>query len=315
MLGKKVWVYTSPHLVSIRERFVTEEWLISEENFIELLNKIESLPFKFSYFEKTTLISFLYFERKWCDYAIIETWFWGLLDSTNVVNPTLTAITSIWFDHKDFLWNTLEEISYQKAGIIKPCIPIIYNHENYVIKKVALEKNSSIIFTNKKVKTNLLGKFQELNAWIAYEVCKYLWVSEKAILSWLTSVEHHWRLEYIDKNLLIDGSHNEDSIGELKNYLDSLKITPENTYLCFSLKQWKNVSLVTNIFGKDRNYILIEKKHELVENSLVLKKQMKEVNISCETLKVDELRGKIIKQKNDLFVVFGSLYMIGEFYK
>jgi len=312
---KKVWAYTSPHLVSIRERFITENGVISKKDFVSIFNKIESLPFKLSYFEKTTLISFLYFKKESCEYAIIEVWFWWLLDSTNVVSPTITAITSIWFDHKEFLWDTIDKISYQKAGIIKKGIPIIYNHKNDIIKRIALEKDSKIIFTKKKIKTNLLWDFQEENAWIAYEICKSLWISEKSILDGLKEVEHHWRLEYIRENLLIDWSHNEDSLLELNKYLEKINNKWDKVYLCFSLKQWKKVSLITDIFGKNKNYILIKKSHLLVEDSLVLEEQMKKNKIRCNILETSEIDKRSVGERGSLYVVFGSLYMIWEFYK
>lgn len=135
--GYSVGTYNQPHLVDIRERFLVNEQMMSEEEFVEILNRILALPIDFSYFERTTLIAFLYFEKKQVDYACIEVGFGGLLDSTNVVHPVITAITSIGFDHMKVLGNTLEEISYQKAGIIKSGIPIVYNHENPWIQKIA----------------------------------------------------------------------------------------------------------------------------------------------------------------------------------
>ena len=100
---KKVWVFTSPHLIDLKERFLTDIWEITEKEFIEILNKILKIELKFSFFEKCFLIAVLLFEKRWVEYAIFEVGFWGLLDTTNVVNPVITAITSIWIDHTKVL--------------------------------------------------------------------------------------------------------------------------------------------------------------------------------------------------------------------
>ena len=147
--GKKVWIFTSPHLLDIRERFKTNDWLISESDFLEIINKILSLNVPLSYFENCTLIAFEYFKRAWCEYVVIEVWMWWLLDSTNIVNSEITSITSIWYDHMELLWHTLEDIAFQKAWIIKPGKPVVINIHNKVIENIAKGKQSPIIFTDK----------------------------------------------------------------------------------------------------------------------------------------------------------------------
>jgi len=338
---KKVWVFTSPHLVDLKERFLTDIWEISEEEFVEILNRIQGAEdtllkkMNFSFFEKCFLISVLLFEKREVEYAIFEVGFWGLLDSTNVVKPVITAITSIWLDHTKILWNTIDEISFQKAWIIKEGIPIVYNYKNKVIDKIAKEKNAPIIFTDKKIKTNLIWDFQEKNAAIAFEICKYLLRNnspltpllkiegdkvEKNILEWLQKVVHFWRMQYITPNLLIDWAHNEAGLLELKKYLLSLWFNknicrwdcgiPNNIKLCFAVKKWKNADKILKIFWEN-NYILVESKNKLmVENAERLKENMNKglqplVQERNFEIKTPEEIYKISQQnKNNLYVIF-----------
>lgn len=324
---KKVWAFTQPHLLDLKERFITDSWEITEKEFVEFLNKILDLKLKFSFFEKTTLISFLLFEKREVEYGVIEVWFWGLLDSTNVVSPVITAITSIWIDHTKILWNTIEEISFQKAGIIKEGIQVVYNHKNDVIKKVAKEKNAPIIFTKNKVKTNLIWEYQEKNASIAFEICKYLKISEDLILKWLQKVEHFGRLQYITPNLLIDWAHNKAWLVELKKYLLSLDFNKNicsadcwisnNIKLCFAQKKWKNWDKILEVFDKENNFILVESENKLmVEKAEILKEKIlenKNINLIIKT--PEEIFELSQKNKNKLYLIFWSLYMIWDFLK
>ncbi|MCD5380609.1 hypothetical protein LR004_01665, partial [Candidatus Gracilibacteria bacterium] len=259
--------------------------------------------------------------------------------STNVVEPTITAITSIGIDHTKVLGNTIEEISFQKAGIIKSGIPVVYNHKNSVIQKKAEEKNAPIIFTKKLVETNLIGEYQKRNAAIAFEICKYLKINENTILEGLQKVVHWGRLQYITNNLVIDGAHNEQGLQELFKYLETLtsphSISPigreeaqkqNRIQLCFAQKKGKDGSKIMKVFGKKySDYILVESENKLMvenadilreiilENPTVLTENFNPLNINILT--PDEIFKLSQENKNTLYVVFGSLYMIGDFLK
>lgn len=312
---KKVWIFTSPHLIDLKERFLTDTWEITEQEFVEILNKILALNLKFSFFEKCSIIAFLFFEKRKVEYWVVEVGLWWLLDSTNVVNPVITAITSIWIDHTNFLWTSFEEISYQKAWIIKLWVPIVYNHKNEIIEKIAKNKKAPIIFTNKKIKTNLLWDFQQKNAWLAYEICKYLKISEKTILEGLQKVKHFWRMQYITENLLIDGAHNEDGLFELKKYLEKIN-KKVDIHLCFALKKWKEPKNVLATFW-EKSYTLVDSENKImVENPKILKEKIWrywDFDLQIKTPK--EIFEESKKNINVLYVVFWSLYMIWEFLK
>ncbi len=310
---KKVALFTSPHLVDLRERFQSNEGCIEKDEFVSILNYILKFWVSLSFFELCTLIAFEFFRRKKVEYAIVEVGFWWLLDSTNIINPHITAITSIGYDHMDFLWNTLEEISYQKAGIIKPWIPIIYNHKNEIIEKIAYEKWAFLIFAWEK-ETNLLGAYQKKNAWIAYEIAKYLWIQENIIKTWLMQVNHPWRLQYIRQNLLIDGAHNEDGLKELKKYIDTLRKNFETIVLCFALKKGKNIDIILKIFWEQDFFVIVDSANTfMLEASENIQKSLLSLWKSWTILSPDEIYLLSQKNKKTLYLAFGSLYMIGEF--
>ncbi len=125
LLGYRVGVYTSPHLFTFRERIVINGEMISEQAVNEGLEKIFSLGIDATYFEILTFLAFDYFSKEQIDIAIIETGLGGRLDATNVITPILTVITSIAEDHMPLLGTTLEEVAQEKAGIIKPGIPLV----------------------------------------------------------------------------------------------------------------------------------------------------------------------------------------------
>jgi dihydrofolate synthase/folylpolyglutamate synthase len=129
LAGYRVGVFTSPHISSFRERIQINGELISEkdvvEHLLELFQTIEKHRIPATFFELTTMLSFNYFASKGVDWAVIETGLGGRFDATNIILPELSVITSISLDHEDILGNTLEKIAFEKAGIIKPGIPIV----------------------------------------------------------------------------------------------------------------------------------------------------------------------------------------------
>ncbi len=310
---KKVWIFTSPHLLNIRERFKTEIWIISEGDFVEIINKILSLDISLSYFENCTLIAFEYFKKTGCEYAVIEVGCWGLLDSTNIVNPEITAITSIGYDHLELLGSTLEDIAFQKAGIIKVGKPVVINFHNNVIENIAKDKESPIIFTEKLIDSNLIWDHQKSNAGLAYEICKFIWVPEDIVLKWLQKVEHKWRLEYLMNNLLIDWAHNEQWLESLKKYLSQVRNKHENIVYCFSAKKGKDIrKLILDKFWIGRKYIAVDWEHNMLEKIENIEKQMGWVDFQIKSPK--EIANLAEKNKSILYVVFWSLYMIWWFY-
>ena len=124
--GKKVGLYTSPHLDTYRERICINGKPIPEFDADRLLKKITNIsPFQLSYFELLTLLAFCFFFEEKVDFTVLETGMGGRLDATNIIRPVLSVITSIERDHMAYLGDTLQAIAREKAGIIKPGVPVL----------------------------------------------------------------------------------------------------------------------------------------------------------------------------------------------
>lgn len=205
----KVGLFTSPHLISVRERIRINGEAVSETIFAEEMTKlskgVKDYPeLQPTYFETTALLAILVFKRLNCDFVIWETGMGGRLDATNVVTPVITAITNCALDHCAYLGETIEEIASEKGGIIKPGVPIFYGGNNEVVRhillQIASEKAAPFNFRgndffihnydftengmiteigfqtgeNIQVETKLWGRHQADNASLAAVILRYL---------------------------------------------------------------------------------------------------------------------------------------------
>ncbi|MDE7154513.1 MAG: bifunctional folylpolyglutamate synthase/dihydrofolate synthase [Muribaculaceae bacterium] len=152
--GYRTGLYTSPHLVSFRERMRVNGIMITEDEVVDFLDRYNSLRFdgKPSFFELTTIMAFDFFARHNVEVAVIETGLGGRLDSTNIITPALSIITNISKDHTAQLGETLPEIASEKAGIIKPGVPVVLggiaDNLKYVFEAKAKECGSPIYFSD-----------------------------------------------------------------------------------------------------------------------------------------------------------------------
>ena len=154
--GYKTGLYTSPHLHDFRERIRINGHMIPEKNVIAFTQRISDFIEKNepSFFEITVAMAFEWFASEEIDIAVIEVGLGGRLDSTNIILPEISVITNISYDHMDLLGNTLQKIAFEKAGIIKPGIPVVIGEEQADIKNVFLqtadENGSPIYFASQK---------------------------------------------------------------------------------------------------------------------------------------------------------------------
>ncbi len=150
--GYKVGLYTSPHLVDFRERIRVNGECVSEQYVIDFVEQERHFfePLHPSFFELTTAMAFKYFAEQQVDYAVIEVGLGGRLDCTNIITPLLSVITNISLDHTQFLGSTLAQIASEKAGIIKPGIPVVIGETTPetrpVFEQTAAEKSAPIHF-------------------------------------------------------------------------------------------------------------------------------------------------------------------------
>lgn len=156
--GYKVGLYTSPHLVDFRERIRVNGKMIPQQRVVDFVEQEKSFfePLHPSFFELATALAFLYFKEEKIDAALVEVGLGGRLDCTNIIHPDLSIITNISFDHTQFLGDTLEKIAGEKAGIIKPHVPVVIGEANghAEVKKTfwnnALRNNSKIVFAEER---------------------------------------------------------------------------------------------------------------------------------------------------------------------
>ena len=176
--GYRVGLYTSPHLVDFRERIRISGRPITRQYVVDFVGK--NIKFiereKISFFELTSAIAFDYFRHKKVNYAIIETGMGGKFDSTNIIKPIASIITSISIDHTQFLGKTLSDIAYEKAGIMKRSVPVIIGETldegvNQIFRSKAFEVSAPIIFSTQK-DTLLDAEVQTDGSWI-YETLHY----------------------------------------------------------------------------------------------------------------------------------------------
>lgn len=282
--GYSVGKFISPHLIRYNERISINNSEISDK---EMMSLIEELKPKInvynsvseenlSLFELETIMALLYFYRNNVDFVVLETGLGGLYDATNIVNPLVSVITSIGYDHVHILGSTLSEIANQKAGIIKENSNTVFFSQNSEVDKVIIDtckrKNNRLHLLSKNDITNynfdsnyqyfdfkdfkqvpiiLKGTKQIQNAAICIECMNVLnnlgyKIKKEAIIDGLKSVVHKARIETLSKNPLIiyDGAHNESAIKNLQSVI--------NTYY----KNYKKIYVVSVLKRKDYNKML-----------------------------------------------------------
>jgi dihydrofolate synthase / folylpolyglutamate synthase len=244
--------YTSPHLIDLSERFVVDGTAVTaaelERAAGDVRQAIESaiadgtLSAKPTFFEATTAMAFDMFRRAGVDFAVIEVGLGGRLDSTNVIDPIVTAITSIDFDHQQYLGNTLAEIAGEKAGIIKPGVPVVVGDvvpEAFaVIERIARERGADLIRSDAAARDygsmtpGLRGAHQIANARVAMRVLETLErlgvaIGRQAVVDGLTTVSWPGRLEHRTRRdgreIVLDAAHNPAGAAALASYLRSLE--------------------------------------------------------------------------------------------
>lgn len=291
--GYKVGKFISPHLVRYNERISINGIEITNEEMSELIEELKPKVEKYSkkkkiqitFFELITTMALLYFYRKNVDFVVLETGLGGLYDCTNIITkPLVSVITSIGYDHMHILGNTLAEIAYQKAGIIKQNSNTVFFEQseeiNNVFSDMCKNKNNKFhLVTNNKIKNYkydneyqyfdydkykniaiiLKGKKQIQNAAICIETMQILndlgyIVTEKSVKEGLKTVIHKARMEALSKKPLIifDGAHNEPAIENLQSMVNMYYNDMKRTYIV-SILERKDYEKMIQILMKDEN--------------------------------------------------------------
>lgn len=219
--GRRVGLYTSPHLVDFRERIRVNGEKISPEAVAEGLSLIRDNSADWdrqpTYFEIVTALSLYHFAKEKCTAVVLETGMGGRLDATNAVLPLVSVITSIALDHKQWLGNTVAEIAQEKAGIIKPGTPVVSAVQDpsaaEVLEDQARRLNSELTFVTEPlegVPIRLRGAHQKANAALALAAIAKsgFSIEDHAVREALASVQWPGRFQIVDQRIVLDGAHN-----------------------------------------------------------------------------------------------------------
>ncbi len=251
--GFRTGLYTSPHLVSFRERIQVTRSLIPEADVVRLTQFIldraqstldaEGVPIKPTFFEFVTVMALLWFAEQKCDLVILETGMGGRLDSTNIVTPMVSVITPISMDHQQWLGDTLGKIAAEKAGIIKRHVPVVTGPQSPgafdVIKQKAEDLESPLILADESLSADFVsmlsdrlpGRHQHQNTALALATVDLLAsefeVPEEAKQQGLGSIEWPGRLQIIrrkEQTILLDCAHNDAGIAALLAALKTMAL-------------------------------------------------------------------------------------------
>lgn len=218
LYGYRTGLFTSPHISSYRERISINGMMISEEEVVYFLDRIFPIlkenHIRASFFDVTTLLAFLYFAHKKVQIAVLETGLGGRLDPTNIVTPILSIITSISFDHTEILGDSLQLIAEEKAGIIKPGVPIIIGPTvpRDLISQRAVDCQSELFIVD-----NAYELYIEENNAISKKALEFLGIPEPLVASALNTFPR-CRFEKIvidSVTVILDVAHNVDGINHL----------------------------------------------------------------------------------------------------
>ena len=311
--GYKVGLYTSPHIFEYTERIKINGQEISQQDFANFFEEVNSTKIHLTEFEILTAIMFLYFKRNNVKIVILETGMGGRFDATNVIKENLCSIiTQIDLDHTDRLGKTKDEIAFEKAGIIKPNCPIITSMGYEEIRDKADELDSMLLFTSPFVpqdfvkSLSLKGLHQIENLALVLTAVNYLFkdIDEITIKRGLSKVKNPYRFEYFEeKNLIVDASHNPNGIKALKENLDFYFPNQKRRFVFGCLKN-KDYETMMNI--------LFEEKDEVFLNEFNYPKSCsyEELKNSCPVKAKKYNNQELTKDK--LNIICGSFYMLSE---
>ena len=332
--GLRVGLFTSPHLVSFRERIQVNRQLISEAEVARLVAEMPTALASFSseqhptMFEVVTVMALQFFAAQNCDLVIWETGLGGRLDATNIVTPLASVITNIAFDHTQWLGDTLEKIAAEKAGIIKPGVPILTAAKQpevlTVMEQVAQSLAAPMIRATPdaslQLPASLPGEHQKQNAALALATVEVLQpqlpVTAEAIRHGLAKVNWPGRLQLIEhghQKFLLDGAHNAAGVEALCAALANSAPSKSLTFIIGFLgdKDWQPMCqmlapLAATIFT-------VPVASERTADAAELAKTFRAANPAASVHALQNLPAALAACKNEPFVVItGSLYLIGE---
>ncbi|NCB93288.1 MAG: bifunctional folylpolyglutamate synthase/dihydrofolate synthase [Clostridia bacterium] len=357
MGGYHVGLFTSPHLVKINERFKIDGEMVSDETFIDAFSKVKKIICEAqaegldhpSYFETLFLMCMVIFQAADVDYVILETGLGGRLDATNTVDkPLACIITSISMDHIEYLGDTIGQIAGEKAGIIKPGVPVIYDGHNQEVSKViekrakelgspayALTEDMYEMIKNTRegidfsfhyqydniISIPYIASYQMMNASLAFFTMEMLktehGIEDEQLIKGIANTRWEGRMETILPGVIVDGAHNADGVERFVETACHFRKDNQITLLFSAVSDKDYQSMIRTISEKIRPHAVVAT--QIWGSRVIPAGQLAQLfkENGCVQVETEPDVGKAFEKacqlKGDgmLFCV-GSLYLVGE---
>ncbi len=351
--GVRVGLYTSPHLVEFRERIRVNGKMIAESDVARLAATVRdrcASDLSATFFEQTTAMAFQYFADEGVDVAVLEVGLGGRFDATNVVSPMACAITTIALDHQEYLGNRLESIAFEKAGIIKPGVPVVMGavegEAARTITKVAAERRAPLhrlrheFWTEggedgfavhsagrviEGLRCSLIGLHQLDNAACAVALLdaaasQGVVIPAEAVREGLLEVSWEGRLDLVEEQpiLLLDGAHNPAGAEALAAYLRALRVSRPGSRVILVLGMMRDkdhAGFVGPLQGLADHVILTQAEVPRSAPVLDLQRVLQRFIAAPQVASTSGealARAKQLARIDDIICVTGSLMLIGE---
>jgi dihydrofolate synthase / folylpolyglutamate synthase len=345
--GYKTGLYTSPHLKDFRERIRVNGEMISEAAVVGFVERHRAFfePIQPSFFELTMEMAFDYFALQQVDVAVIEVGLGGRLDSTNVITTELSIITNISFDHTQFLGDTLIKIASEKAGIIKPHIPVVIGEAEGEVRdifvKKAVEMEAPVFFAESQVQLHsekngfscelyphleveLKGYYQQKNVATVLTVIEQLErinfiLPEEAVrkgfkqVTTLTGLQGRWQILQHNPTVICDTGHNEAGIRCVVQQLSEQKY--KRLHIVFGMVNDKDIRTVLSLLPKNATYYFTQAAIPRALDALKLQQQALEFGLVGEiypTVGLALEAAKSAANQDDFVYVGGSTFVVAE---
>ena len=353
--GRKVGLFTSPHLVSLTERIRINGVPIPEEEVAAFITKHKDFldAVKPSFFETMTMLAFAYFAQENVDIAVVEVGLGGRLDSTNVLNPILSVITNIGLDHTEFLGNSLAKIAKEKAGIIKPHVPVVVGETHPQTMNIFIERarecESEILFADQceylrrtrlqvAPECELKGNYQEKNLQTAYvalraisnlgfkisypygTIISNLSIAEGfAQVCTMTGLRGRWETVNERPLTICDTGHNSHGLQYVARQLKEL--TNPQVWLVFGMVNDKDTDIVMRLLpqGERYHYIFTRPNTQRARSAQeMLEMWQSVVSGQWSAIAIEDPEEAVAyaqehAAEDDAIFIGGSNYLVGEF--
>jgi dihydrofolate synthase/folylpolyglutamate synthase len=338
--GRRVGLFTSPHLISFRERIQVNHKFVGEAEVVRLVEQIRELLKQFptnhppTFFEVVTVMALQYFAKQKCDLVIWETGLGGRFDATNIITPLASVITNIAIEHSEWLGDTVEKIAAEKAGIIKPGVPVVSGARPgeglEVITTLAEAKQAPLKVVSEaetrrppldSIALPLHGPHQRLNAAAAVATMRVLarqiFVSDAALRAGLSTVYWPGRMQYVQtssgQTVVLDGAHNPAGTEALRVALQAEFPAAKPTVIFGVFRDKDSASMCHSLAPLAGRLVLTPVHSDRTENPAKLVSACREVNPHAPVEVCDSLSDALKKTARDpLVVIAGSLYLVGE---